>query len=128
MPHYEFFCHDCKKTAMLEECFKERPGDWQVSRFRVRNLRPLAKASCVKSMVQTWSGRTGSFRGTRAAAVGILRRPRSRKRGSSTLRRRYRQVARCTCTSPQARRSETAASERITPTACLCICGPTTFL
>jgi hypothetical protein len=30
--------------------------------------------------------------------------------------------------SPQARRSETAASERITPTACLCICGPTTFL
>jgi hypothetical protein len=33
----------------------------------------------VKSMVQTWSGRTGSFRGTRAAAVGILRRPRFRR-------------------------------------------------
>lgn len=38
-------------------------------RFRVRNLRPLANASCVKSMVQTSSGDTGRFSGTRAAVV-----------------------------------------------------------
>jgi len=44
------------------------------------------------------------------------------------IRRRYRQVARCTFISPQARRWLSSTSTCITSTASRCICGPTTFL
>src|ERR1017187_10295528 len=37
-------------------------------RFRVRNRRPLANVSCVKSIVQTWSGSVGGVNTSRAAA------------------------------------------------------------
>jgi hypothetical protein len=37
-------------------------------KFSVRNRRPLAKASCVKSIVHIWSGSVGGANTTRAAA------------------------------------------------------------